>query len=389
MTKNIRKELNEAKKAYQSKNYEDALNIYEKHFIENPENLNEWDKIFYSWSLYQIYIKDCEDEDKLFQAAETVTELIEQEDLTKKSVCAYTFSVFKVLDYLYVQKDYYTLIVWLEKIDSSLLDQNRYEKDDRVFRSRKEKYFDYATKSYFECNDFERCIEVSKEALSSLNKYTNNSDIWYRWRIAKSLKELFKNKEALIYLNEVLKVKKDWFVFKEIAENYYILKDCKKAQKYLCDAVLTNDPIRIKVNLYYLAYKILKDINPDIAHKHIELFYAIKMENDSKVPEDIGDLLIEDEHLDKKVLEREIKDYWTEFKFKDKKLQYGTVTKIFEHGKSGFITSDDNESVYFNVYEFKEGKASLGQYVSFFTEKSFDKTKNRESVRAIHIKAQL
>ena len=141
--------------------------------------------------------------------------------------------------------------------------------------------------------------------------------------------------------------------------------------------------------MYYLAYKILKDINPDIAHKHIELFYAIKMENDSKVPEDIGDLLIEDEHLDKKVLEREIKDYWTEFKFKDKKLQYGTVTKIFEHGKSGFITSDDNESVYFNVYEFKEGKASLGQYVSFFTEKSFDKTKNRESVRAIHIKAQL
>ena len=56
MTKNIRKELNETKKAYQSKNYEDALNIYEKHFIENPENLNEWDKIFYSWSFFIIFV---------------------------------------------------------------------------------------------------------------------------------------------------------------------------------------------------------------------------------------------------------------------------------------------------------------------------------------------
>ena len=388
MTKEIRKELIEAKKLYQSKKYEKALAIYEKHFQTSPEALNNWDNIFYSWSLYQLYIKDAEDEDKLFESAELVTELVKQDDLNKKPVCAYTLSVFKVLDYLYSQNDYFNLINWLEKINPELLDENRFESNDRVYRSRKEKYYDYSTKAYFECEDFEKCIEVSNEALTTLTEFTNGSDIWYRWRIAKSLKELLENREALTYLEEIVKVKKDWFVQKEIAENYYILDEDEKALDYICAAVLTNDPSNIKVNLYYLAYKILKEQNSDLALKHAELFLAIKLDNDSQVPDDIEELMIDEDNLNKKDLEREIKEYWSEYKFKDQQLQYGTITKIFEHGKSGFITSDDNQSLYFNVYEFKGDNLDVGQYVSFFTEKSFDKSKNRESLKAVNIRSE-
>ena len=388
MTKEIRKELIEAKKLYKSKKYEEALAIYEKYFQASPEVLNNWDKIFYSWSLYQLYIKDAQDEDNLFESAELVTELVKQDDLNKKPVCAYTLSVFKVLDYLYSQNDYFNLINWLEKINPELLDEKRFESNDRVYRSRKEKYYDYATKAYFECEDFEKCIEIANEALTSLSEFTNSSDIWYRWRIAKSLKELMENKEALIYLEEIVKVKKDWFVQKEIAENYYILDEDEKALEYICAAVLTNDPSNIKVNLYYLAYKILKEQDPDLALKHAELFLAIKLENDSQVPDDIEELMIDEDNLNKKDLEREIKQYWYEYKFKDQELQYGTITKIFEHGRSGFITSDDNESLYFNVYDFKGDNLDLGQYVSFFTEKSFDKSKNKESLKAVNIRSE-
>lgn len=387
MTKEIRNELIEAKNLYKAKKYQEALEIYEKHYSENPEVFNNWDKIFYSWSLYQMFIKESDDEFKLFDAAELVTELTKQEDLNKKPVCAYTLSVFKVLDYLYTENDYYNLIVWLEKINPELLDQNKFEANDRVYRSRKEKYYDYATKAYFECEDFVKCIEVSKEALSSIDEFTNNGDVWYNWRIAKSLKELLENKEALTYLDEVLKVKKDWFVQKEIAENYYVLGEDEKALDYICAAVLTNDPITIKVNLYYLAYKILKDLDHDLALKHAELFYAIKAENESQIPDEIEEL-IEDDSLDKKQLESEIKSYWSQYKFKGQELQYGTITKIFEHGKSGFITSNDNESVYFNVFDYKGDNLNVGQYVSFFTEKSFDKSKNRESVRAVNIRSE-
>ena len=63
MTKEIRKELAEAKNLYKAKKYDEALAVYERHYSENPESLNNWDKIFYCWSLYQMFIKDGEDED--------------------------------------------------------------------------------------------------------------------------------------------------------------------------------------------------------------------------------------------------------------------------------------------------------------------------------------
>lgn len=387
--KEIREELNEAKKLYKAKKYDEALTIYERHYNKSPEELNNWDRIFYSWSLYQLYIKDAYDEDKLYESAELVTELVRQDDLNKRPVCAYTQTVFKVLDQLYAENDYYDLLAWLDKINPELLDQKRFETEDRVYRSKKEKYYDYATKAYFEVEDYEKCIETSKEALESLDVFTNNSDVWYNWRIAKSYRELLDNSEALRYLEEVAKVKKDWFVQKEIAENYYVLGEDEKAQDYICEAVLTNDPLTIKVNLYHLAYKILKEINPELALKHAELFCAIKLENDSKVPDDIEELLIDEETLDKNALESEIRQYWTMYKFKDQELQNGTVTRIFEHGRSGFITSDDDESVYFNVSEYKGDDLKVGDYVSFYTEKSFDKSKNRESKRAVNIRSAL
>ena len=387
--KEIREELNEAKKLYKAKKYDEALTIYERHYNESPEALNNWDRIFYSWSLYQLYIKDAYDEDKLYESAELVTELVRQDDLNKRPVCAYTQTVFKVLDQLYAENDYYDLLAWLDKINPELLDQKRFETEDRVYRSKKEKYYDYATKAYFEVEDYEKCIETSKEALESLDVFTNNSDVWYNWRIAKSYRELLDNNEALRYLEEVAKVKKDWFVQKEIAENYYVLGEDEKAQDYICEAVLTNDPLTIKVNLYHLAYKILKEINPELALKHAELFCAIKLENDSKVPDDIEELLIDEETLDKNALESEIRQYWTMYKFKDQELKNGTVTRIFEHGRSGFITSDDDESVYFNVSEYKGDDLKVGDYVSFYTEKSFDKSKNRESTRAVNIRNAL
>ena len=224
--------------------------------------------------------------------------------------------------------------------------------------------------------------------MDSLTEFTNDSDVWYNWRIAKCLKDLDKNEEALSYLKEVSKVKRDWFVSKEIAENYFMLNDVDNACEYISKAVLTNDPASIKVNLYYLIYQILKDSNPDLALKHAELFVALKLDSDSQIPSVIDELLIEEENLDKYQLEKEIKAYWSEYKFKDQELQYGTITKVFEDRNFGFITSTDDESIFFRKYEFKDDRSKLreGQFVSFYTEKSFDKSKNREAINAVNVR---
>lgn len=384
----VRKELLEAKKLYKSKEYEKALELYESHYLEHPELLNNWDKIFYSWSIYQLHIKNYENESELFEYAELITELIPQGDLNKAPVCAYTLSVFKVLNCLKDNNDWEYMIYWLDKLNPDLLDEKQGHDQDIVFASNREKYFNFASKAYLECGDYEDCIEVSKKALESLTDFTNNSNVWYNWRIAKSLKVLNRNEEALDYLKEVSKVKRDWFVQKEIAENYYILNDVENAKDYITNAVLTNDPDLIKVNLYYLIYKILKDDDPELALLHARYFVAIKLESDALIPDEIDELLIDENDLDIKSLKRQIKDYWTDYKFSGQELQYGTITKVFEHGKSGFITSVDDESLYFKAFDFKDNRdfMKVGQYVSFYTQKGFDKSKNRETINAVNIK---
>ena len=387
ITKKIREKLDLAKEKYQSKKYKEALEIYETQYSENSDEFNRWDRIFYSWAIYQIYVKDWDDETELVQSTELITDLIRQADLNKKPTCAYTLSVFKILDHLYRDGDYEYLLYWLDKIDPTLLDAKQSEFKGSVYPSRREKYYSYASKAYLECRDYESCILMSDKALRDLHSFTNGSDVWFNWRIAKSLRELDKPQEALKYLENVSKAKRDWFVSKEIAENYFMLNDNENALKYIVEAVLTNDPPSLKINLFYLIYKLLKDDEPELALEHAKMFAALKLEYGASIPDDIEELGIDEDELNVDELEHEIKDYWLQYKFKDQELQYGTITKVFEHGQSGFITSDNGESLFFSAYEFKGDVDNMneGQRVSFYTKMGFDKSKNKESLNAINI----
>ena len=186
--KDIRKDLIEARRIYQSGKYEDALKIFEEYYREHHEVFTKENRISYAWAIYKVHIKDTADPYELFDNAEFICELTEQADLTKKSTCPYTQSIYRVLRLLNSQEDYYNMLYWLDKINPDLLDQRRNKTDDWVYRSRKELYYDYASKAYLACGDYEECIEASKGALENVYRFTNFGDTWHRWRIAKSLR---------------------------------------------------------------------------------------------------------------------------------------------------------------------------------------------------------
>lgn len=336
MSTNIKIQLKEAKKLYDLKEFDESLELYEQLFSENSQDFDFNSKISYCWAIYQVHVKNFNDVDELYDSVEFITELIPQADLNRVNTCPYTFSVFKVLDFIYKQKEYYNLFDWLDLINPNLLSEKRSNFNGRICRSKKEKYYDYASKSYLECADWDLCIETSKDALNTLKTFTNHGDTWHLWRIAKALKELNQNQEALKYLNEVLKVKKEWFVYKEIVENYYVLNKADEVMNYIPDAVLTDDPIKMKVNLYYLIYHILKDSNYDIALKHAQLYYLLKSDNNSEILEDVKELKINGDDLDKEKLVKEINEYWMSFKFENQEFQKGEITKYFDD-KSGSL----------------------------------------------------
>lgn len=387
----VRRQLARAKKIYQSKKYEEAIEIYEKEYSQKPDKFTIWDKRFYSWAIYHLHIKNFESEDELIESVNLVTHLIPQADLNKEPVCAYTFSVFKAMDYYYGLKEFDLLLQWMEKIDVDLLDTKHDDYNGRTYPSRKEKYYNYMSKAYLELNDYDECIAISKKALESLDSFANSSDIWYKWRIAKSLKELAEYEEAIEYLMEVSKVKKDWFVDLEIADNYYFNSDKDNSLKYASRAALKPGFPDLKINLYPLIRDLIKDNYPDEALKHDYLVYSVKLAKDWPIDDWLSEKIEENgldiENRNYKAIEKELKPFWNSLKYENQELKYGTITKIFEHGKSGFITSEDNESVYFNVYDIVGDKSYLREYasVSFYTEKSFDKSKNKESTKAVNI----
>lgn len=397
MSEDTKKDLAQAKKNYQSKKYEDAKEIYESVYIDHPEAFTIWDKRFYSWALYQLYVKTPEDETDLFEAVDLITQLVPQEDHSKKDgVCAYTMSMVKLLDYLYKNNDYENIIIWAEKLNPDYLSQKTSsfttdEGREVKIASNKEKYYNWLSKSYQEVEDYDECLIVSKKALEELTSFTNNGDVWFKWRIARSLRELGEYDEAIEYLKDVYKTKKDWFVQWEIAENYFFKGEPDKSLEYAVSAALSRGDSDKKIKLYSLLEDLLEDDEPEIALKHSYLIYSIRLHNewniDEELEEEILNAGLDTENMEYWKIENELKGYWKDLKFKTQQPNYGKIKRIMPHGKSGFIKRDDGEDFFFNGFEFKgdPNKYREGIKVSFYLEEGYDKKKNEVKMNAVNI----
>lgn len=372
MEEDIKTQLKKAKAIYQKKKHDEAEKIYKTAYDEDPEAFTIWDRRFYAWALYHLHIKNPSSEDELVKSCELISELLIQEDTNKVKVCAYTTSMLKIINYF--KDNAYECLKWLDMLNPKLLNSNprSMNRDGRIskFYSDKEKWYSLKTKHLLDMGEYEETIKFADEALNELDEFVNNSDIWFKWRIAIANKDLDNYDEALKYLEEIINSKNDWFILKELAEIYSLNGDYDSALKYAMDAALAKGDIKYKINLYRLLDEIFiaKDMDED-SDKIVKLIEAI--EDDENFVE----------------IEKELKERWVEIKFNNQQRSYGTISNILSHGKAGFIKADDGESYYFNIYEIQGDKSKVkeGDYVSFFLEESFDKKKNKKTLNAVNI----
>ena len=400
MSENIKKDLAQAKKSYQSKKYEEAKELYESLYIEHPDAFNIWDKRFYSWSLYQLYVKNPQDETDLLESVDSITQLVPQEDLSQKDgVCAYTLSMMKLLDYFYKHNDYENILVWADKLNPDYLSTKTSTfntQDGRVVTtaSNKEKYYNWLSKSYQEVEDYEECLNISKKALDELDKFTNNSDIWFKWRIARSLRELGEYGEAIDYLRDIHKYKQDWFIKWEIAENYFFEGDYDKSLEYAVSAALSHGDSDKKIKLYTLLEDLLDEEYPEIALKHAYLVYSIRLHNEWSIDENLQEQIenagLDTENTEYWKIEKELKSFWNEIKFKGQQPNFGKISRIFPGGRTGFVKRDDGESFFFVKHQFKgdRDKYREGNKVTFYLEEGYDRSKDEYKMNAVNIKPQ-
>lgn len=372
MEEDIKTQLKKAKAIYQKKKHDEAEKIYKAAYDEDPEAFTIWDRRFYAWALYHLHIKNPSSEEELVKSCELISELLIQEDTNKVKVCAYTTSMLKIINYF--KDNAYECLKWLDMLNPKLLNSNpkSMNRNGRIskFYSDKEKWYSLKTKHLLDMGEYEETIKFADEALNELNEFVNNSDIWFKWRIAIANKELDNFDVALKYLEDIINSKNDWFILKELAEIYSLNGDYDLALKYAIDAALAKGDIKYKINLYRLLD---------------EIFIAKNMDEDSDKVVKLIEAIEDDENFVE--IEKELKERWVEIKFNNQQRSYGTISNILSHGKAGFIKADDGESYYFNIYEIQGDKSKVkeGDYVSFFLEESFDKKKNKKTLNAVNI----
>lgn len=380
----FKKQLNEARKLYKSKNYEEAVELFNKVYQTDPEEFDFGSKFSYAWAIYRVYADDVSDE--ALEKCELLTELVNQKNCSfEDSVCVYTITVNKVIKNLSSGGNHEELLFWLDKLKPKYLSDKKF----KGYASKRENYYNQKTKCLLSLNRYDEVIELSREALDNLDAPVN--EVWFKYRMAQALKKAGDYEEALGISKDLLNYKNDWFIQKDIAELSYILEYNEEALKFAIDACLNKGESSMKVNLYTLLADILYEYDyGDMADKHLQLVYAIRTDKDWPVDESLESYIerIGIPEKSAEEIEKELADFWEDLKFKDQKKLNGTVKTILPHGKAGFISAEDYNDYYFEMrsYNGKRSDLQRGTYVSFYTEKGFDRKKGTETVNAVNIR---
>lgn len=249
------------------------------------------------------------------------------------------------------------------------------------------------SKALLDIGQYDKCINLSTEALLNLSEFAYDNDVWFKWRIAKSFNQLGEYDQSVDYLNDIKQFKNDWFIDNLMAENYFFKNDLDNALKYASSAALAKGDTDKKVNLYSLIEDILNKKNKqNEADIHAYLVYTIRKRHNWNIDENL-EYKIEKAgfDLDNKdyfTIEKHLHHLWEEYLYKNQELKKGVIVSVLPNKKAGFIRCDEYpDNLYFSMNEFKHNitLAKTGQNVTFYEADGFDKKKNKQVKNAVNI----
>ena len=239
--------------------------------------------------------------------------------------------------------------------------------------SDRETWYAIKSKALFETENYEECIEVSKKALETFEKFHYSNDAWFARRIALAKKHLGNATDALNELLSILKKKREWFIQYEIAVIYSENNELDKAYAYAVDAINNFGDLEYKVGLLAQLADILRlRGESELSFKHYMLAKLLRMQEGWKVPAALeaalhhaGQPQMPPDQLP--ALRRELQSYWVSLKPQNQGQRLtGKIIKILHdndvNGTVGFIKYDGNKSIYFrlNVADALRNKLRAG-----------------------------
>ncbi|ADR19508.1 tetratricopeptide repeat protein [Calditerrivibrio nitroreducens] len=371
----------------QLKQYKESIDICEE-IIKKHGNY-DYIKNLYIWSLFYYIKNETLSNDEFEYIAKKILENTTNEDKIFSAV------ILKWIHRLKGEPNYPALKI-LKLLD--MLDINRLNKEALEITqdgkkieiaSEYEQYFMHKSKALYELSEYEKCIEISNAAITSLKRFHYNNDIWFKWRIALSFKNMQRYDESLEKLIEIVRIKKDWFIQKEIAEIYFIQNKYDDALSFAIDSILNAGEIDKKIYVIILLCEIFekKQMHYE-AGLHYLLAKNIIDKNGWKiqVPIQLKDKF-NDFGAQANDIHRELKKIWNQINDAKMDRYDGIIINYLSNNQAGFIKCH-NQTYYFKVADLygKKEDYSIGTKVTFSLVDSYDKKKNKPVKNAVKIK---
>ena len=265
----MREKKEKAEKLRKEKKFAEAIPIYKELWEEaNPKNkwdgwgyaicLNqtkqyqeaykvsravyESDKSFsyirgqFAWTSYMLNINypDTEPTEKLEGFVKEIIEVTGDKEDELFRVKA----ILKMMDHLQGKGNYNRVIEWSKKLNPDILETKSFNgtnADGKKFRtpSDKESYYLKLSKALEKSDKYNECILICDEGLKLFPE-----EIWFKWHKGVALRKLHNYDGAIELLKEVNRLKRDWFVLKELSASYYDKKEYENALKYFIEGCI-------------------------------------------------------------------------------------------------------------------------------------------------------
>jgi len=280
-----------------------------------------------------------------------------------------------------------------EKLSTNIVTVKVKRKEERKeikMASTREEWYAYLSKALFETANYASCYDISKRALAHFKVFHQGYDLRFTEHIAWCKKEMENTEAAIDELEEMLKMKRDWFIRKVVAELYLEQGELEKAYAQAMLGISTYGNLELKVELIELLSKLLDEKGESkLAGQHYLLAHLIREENQWEIPAELEQKRNASQGIsvyklsNKKALLTELSIFWYKIdpNKKSKKttqstkpVEYtGIIKKLLpptEEGTAGFITKDIGGEVFFFVHSNKQIYNLLreGTRVKFYTE---------------------
>lgn len=386
--------LHTARRLHNSYNYVEAEEMYRALFLENKDAFERNDNVFFLKSINKSRINDNSSTYDLEKEANFVLENFNQEDCSNRIFIDPYAEILINIAKQYNNRTYYLkaiTTIWNLKVDF-LTTYNPVNSNGYTY-SLKEKWYSSFIDSLMGMEKYDDAIKYVNEAMLELPNSKSNAKLWIRYKLAKIYHQLGNYEDDVEILEDIINVKKENYIYKLIADNYYALNDYDNALKYAIEAVLVNKNVQNNINTYMLLGDILdkKDLKEE-SIKHYYLVYTYRKANNHRIEDNLSQIIekanLDMDNIDYRKIVKELIPLWNELKYDNMVRYSGTIKKVFEEKGIGFIRNDfDSNDTFFSFKDFKDSEDFIypGTKVSFYIEESFDYSKGRESTKAVEI----